>query len=428
MNQKTNPQLPILEQERAFLTALLTHVPDAIYFKDLQSRFLCASQAMAGKMGVPDTASMIGKTDFDFFTDDHAQPAFDDEQRIIKTGKPLVDIEERETMPDGRVTWASTSKMPLHDSAGHLIGTFGISRDITSRKEAEVDLKKAQKELLEASRLAGMAEISSGILHNIGNGLNSVNTTVVLAGEKLKRSRIGNLGKAAKLIQDHSDDLGEFFTKDERGRQLPGYLLQLAESLEGERDTLCKEVDQLRQSVEHIMEVVAMQQNYSRVSGINEPASPAELAEEALHISEISLNRHGVEVHRDFSPTPEFNVTRHKVLQILVNFIRNAKHSLDETGRMEGKELTISIRATENGTVRMTVSDNGVGIPKENQDKIFNFGFTTRKDGHGFGLHSSANAAKELGGRIIVESEGPGSGAAFTLEIPLKANEQANAA
>jgi PAS domain S-box-containing protein len=428
MNLENNPPSPSLEQEHAFLTALLSNVPDAIYFKDLQSRFLCVSQAMADKVGASGPESMVGKTDFDFFTKEHAQEAFDDEQKIVNTSKPVINIEEKETLPNGHVTWASTSKMPLHGSDGRVIGTFGISRDITSRKEAEVDLKKAQKELLEASRLAGMAEISSGILHNIGNGLNSVNTTIVLAGETLARSRIGNLGKAAKLIQEHSGDLGSFFTTDERGKQLPGYLLQLAELLEGERNALRKEVDQLRQYVEHIMEIVSMQQNYSRVSGICELASPAELVEEALNISEISLHRHGVEVKRDFAPTPEFQVTRHKVLQILVNFIRNAKYSLDETGRTNGKNLTISVRATENETVRISVSDDGVGIATENRDKIFNFGFTTRSDGHGFGLHSSANAAKELGGEIIVESDGPGKGAVFTLEVPIKAAKQAHAA
>lgn len=410
-------------QDHAFLQALLDSVPDCIYFKDLESRFLCASAAMARKFGVGSPTDMIGTTDFDYFSDDHAQPAFDDEQRIIRTGQPVIDIEEKETFDDGRVSWVSTSKMPLHDDDGNIIGTFGISRDITSRKLAEQRLEVTQKELLEASRLAGMAEIASGVLHNIGNGLNSVNTSVSLVAEGIEKSRVANLAKAAQMITDHRTDLAAFLTTDDRGRKLPDYLVQLSGLLVAEREHLRKEVEQLRHYIEHIKQIVAMQQNYTRVSGIVEDIPVKELIEEALQISELSLNRHGVDVHRSLVPVPPVRVTRHKVLQILVNFIRNAKYALDETGRTSNKNITIETRSTAEGTVRLTVRDNGVGISEENLTRIFNFGFTTRKEGHGFGLHSSANAAKEVGGKILVDSEGLGHGSAFTLELPAALDE-----
>lgn len=410
-------------RDHAFLQALLNSVPDCIYFKDLESRFMCVSAAMAKKFGVASPDDLVGKTDFDFFSSEHALPAFNDEQRIIRTREPVVDIEEKEPFEDGRVAWASTSKMPLYDDNGAIIGTFGISRDITSRKEAERRLAVTQKELIEASRLAGMAEIASGVLHNIGNGLNSVNTSVALVAEQVKRSRVGNLAKAAQMIEEHRDDLAAFLTTDKRGSQLPNYIIQLAGLLATERENLQQEVGQLRHYIEHIKQVVAMQQNYARVSGIVEDVPAEELINEALQISELSLNRHGVEVNRNIVPVPPVRVTRHKVLQILVNFIRNAKYALDESGRTDRKNLTIELRSTAEGTVRITVRDNGVGIAPENLARIFNFGFTTRQDGHGFGLHSSANAAKEIGGKIHVDSDGLGTGAAFTLELPAALDE-----
>jgi PAS domain S-box-containing protein len=406
-----------LEQEQQLLRALLDNVPDSIYFKDLASRFIRVSRSRALKAGVSDPKELIGRSDFDHFTSEHAQPAYDAEQQIIRTGQPMIDIEERETWPDGRVTWASSSKLPLYDQEGRVIGTFGISRDITARKEAELRLAVTQKELLEASRLAGMAEIASGVLHNIGNALNSVNTSAAVLVEQVMRSRLGNLTKAAQLLDEHRGDMTAFLAEDPRGRQLPGYLIQLAGLLATERESFQRELELLRRNIEHIKEIVAMQQSYARVSSIHEDLAPVELVEEALRISEASLSRHGIGVRRDFQPVPLVRVIRHKVLQILVNLIRNAKHAMDDSGRTD-KEMVVALRASPAGRVEMVVRDNGVGIPAENLPKIFTFGFTTRKEGHGFGLHSSANAAHELGGTLRGESGGPGQGSVFTLELP----------
>lgn len=401
-----------------FLHALLENLPVAIYFKDLESRFLCVNSAQAARMHGARPEDLIGTTDFDHFSNEHAQQAFDDEQRIIQTGEPMLDVEEKETWPDGSITWVSTSKLPLHDENRKIIGTFGMSQDITARKKAEETLQIAQKELLEASRLAGMAEIASGVLHNIGNGLNSVNTSAELVMERLENSRVANLGKIAGMLEEHRDDLDRFFTEDGRGRQLPLYIRQLHDLLENERTSIRREIDQLCRHVEHIKAVVAMQQNYAGGSGVAEEIAPAELVEEALQISEISLSRHGICVHRDFEDVPKIRTVCHKVLQILVNFIRNAKYALDETGRIHQKDIWVTVRANSPGGAVVTVRDNGVGIRKDVLPQIFNFGFTTRKEGHGFGLHSSANAAREIGAQIGVKSAGPGKGASFSLEIP----------
>ena len=133
-------------------------------------------------------------------------------------------------------------------------------------------------------------------------------------------------------------------------------------------------------------------------------------------MNEGALSRHDVEVIREFETVPPLNVEKHKILQILVNLLRNAKHACQDSGRAD-KRMTVRV-ANGDGRIRISVMDNGVGIPPENLTRIFNHGFTTRKDGHGFGLHSGALAAKEMGGSLTVHSDGPGQGAAFTLELP----------
>lgn len=137
-----------IHPDHAFLLEnLLNNYTDAIYFKDLESRFIMVNKACAKKHGWETPTSNIGKTDFDIFAREHAEQAFADEQRIIQTGEPLDSYEERETWPDGSVTWVSTTKMPLRDEQGHIIGTFGISRDITERKEAELRARRYSDEI-----------------------------------------------------------------------------------------------------------------------------------------------------------------------------------------------------------------------------------------------------------------------------------------
>jgi len=131
----------------------------------------------------------------------------------------------------------------------------------------------------------------------------------------------------------------------------------------------------------------------------------------------LAIERHGVQLVREYSRSPAVLVEKHKVLQILVNLIRNAKYALDERGHSD-KRLTLRVGVNGNDMVKILVIDNGVGIPPENLERIFAHGFTTKKHGHGFGLHSSVLAAKEMGGTLTVHSDGPGTGATFTLELP----------
>jgi signal transduction histidine kinase len=218
------------------------------------------------------------------------------------------------------------------------------------------------------------------------------------------------------MLQEHAHDLGAFITSDSKGKLVPTYLAKLSENLLAEQEATVGELNSLRQNVEHINEIVAMQQNYARVGGVKEIINVVNLVEDSLRMNESALNRHHVEVVREFENVPPMNVDRHKLLQILTNLVGNAKQACQESERAD-KRLTVRV-ANGDGRIKISVIDNGVGIVPENLTRIFNHGFTTRKDGHGFGLHSGALAAKEMGGSLNVRSDGPGQGAAFTLELP----------
>jgi len=176
-------------------------------------------------------------------------------------------------------------------------------------------------------------------------------------------------------------------------------------------------VRSLTKDVGHIKDIVAMQQSYAMVSGVVEAVPVVELVEDALRMNASAFVRHDVQVVREFAPVPPVTVDKHKVLQILVNVLRNAKYACDGTGQPD-KRVTLRVALNGANLVKIEIADNGVGIPAENLTRVFQHGFTTRKHGHGFGLHSAALAAKELGGALKARSDGPGLGATFTLEIP----------
>ncbi|HVW22020.1 MAG TPA: ATP-binding protein [Opitutaceae bacterium] len=410
-------EVPAPALDRALVAAFLANIPDNVYFKDRNSRFIAASSSFIRYFGLSRPEELVGKTDFDFFSASHARPALEDEQRIMRTGESIVGKVEKEVWPDGRVTWAMTNKMPLRDEDGAIIGTFGLSKDVTAAKQTEEALEKAHKDLMDASRLAGMAEVATGVLHNVGNVLNSLNVSATVIANGLKHSKTEALTKLSALLEEHAADLGGFLSQDPKGRLVPEFLKSLSRHAGEERARLLQEIDSLQKNIDHIKEIVSMQQAYATMVGVVEPLEASALMEDALRMNSSALLRHEVSAVREYEAVPPVFAERGKVLQILINLIRNAKYALDE-GRESDKVVTLRIEPGAGGAVRFVVRDNGVGIARENLDRIFNHGFTTRTHGHGFGLHSSALSAKEMKGSLSVHSDGPGRGAEFRLELP----------
>ena len=293
-----------------------------------------------------------------------------------------------------------------------------LQDEIVRRKRAQAEMEKTHKELLEVSRAAGMSEVATGVLHNVGNVLNSINISASIVAEHLNEFNIANIGRAANLMREHAGDIGHFMTNDPKGRQLPDYLAQLATHLSTEQSLLVKEITFVKMKIEHVKEIVAAQQNYGKVAGLAERLKIEDLIQDVFRIHATELAQHEIKVHHDYPPQlPEVVVDKHKVLQILLNMVSNAKHALVDSGRPD-KRVTVRVTNGDN-RVRIAMTDNGVGIPPVILRKIFNHGFTTRKKGgHGFGLHSGALAAKEMGGQLVAQSDGPDQGATFTLDIP----------
>ena len=281
------------------------------------------------------------------------------------------------------------------------------------------ELQKMQTELVATARQAGMAEIATNVLHNVGNVLNSVNVSAGLVSSQVRSSKAQGLGKVMQLINEHTEDLGAFLTLDQKGKMLPGYLNKLAEVVALEHRGMIEELAQLTKSVDHIKDIVATQQSYAGASNVFEQCQVAELLVDAVSMSADSLVRHEISVVKEFADVPPLPLDKHRVLQILVNLISNAKAAMAGVPERQ-HQITLRLQRTQDATVQIQVADNGEGIPAENITRIFTHGFTTRKNGHGFGLHSCILAAGEMGGRLTAHSEGVGQGATFTLELPMQ--------
>jgi PAS domain S-box-containing protein len=335
------------------------------------------------------------------------------------------EIEKRYIHRDKRVVWAALTRRRFTDAKTGLDQVITTLVDVTARKEAEAALADTHRQLMLASRQAGMAEVATGVLHNVGNVLNSVNVSANLLTELARKSRIEPLARLSDLLAAQEAKLGEFLANDPRGQKVPTYIKSFAEHLAQQRDEALNELDLLRKNIDHIKEIVAMQQSYAKLYGMTERVAVAEMIDDALRMNAGALVRHGVSLQTDYQAHCAVLVEKHKVLQILVNLIRNAKYACDAAGRSD-KVITIRTRLAGD-CVRISVVDNGVGIAAENLSRIFSHGFTTRRDGHGFGLHSGALAAKELGGSLRGMSAGEGHGAEFVLELPLNRAEAAAA-
>jgi PAS domain S-box-containing protein len=420
-----------LLQNQTLLATVIAELPIALIACDVRGQLTHHNHAAAQLFGIAaeeaDQAAPRNPYPLrsQVYRADGTTPVPREERPLARTllGDRVRDAEFVIARPDNVRRTVLASAQRLVGQAGQPLGALAVIEDITERRLAEEELERVHKQLLSASRQAGMAEVATNVLHNVGNVLNSVNVSASIVSERIRKSKCAGLVRVAALLNEHAPDMATFLSGSQ-GKHLPVYLQELAAELIAERDVASAELAELRGNVEHIKEIVAMQQSYARRSGLTDIVDIRTLVEDSLRMNAGAFSRHGVELVRDFQDVPLITLDKHKVLQILVNVIRNAKYACDESGSAE-KRVTVRVRAAD-GAMQVAVIDTGVGIPAENLERIFSHGFTTRKEGHGFGLHSCALAAKELGGSLQAESAGPGHGATFTLTLPVVRGEPAH--
>jgi two-component system, sensor histidine kinase and response regulator len=368
-----------LTQERHRLLMLMEHSPDRIYFKDLQSRFVVISPSMARMFGYERIEDVLGKSDFDIFTQEHAQPAFDDEQQIIRTGIPLIDKEEKETWPDGHITWASSTKVPFRDPQGHIIGTFGISRDITQRKLADDALREA-KVSAEAANLA-KSQFLANMSHEIRTPLSAV------------------VGMAEILL-----DSG--LTPEQR---------EFAEIIHKSGNGLVAMLNDIL--------------DYSKIEAgkMELEAIPFDLAlavDDVVHLLAANAESKGLELIQRVAPGTPVRLTgdpsrlRQVLSNLIVNGIKFTEKGhvfVDVTGELVGDHAA---------HVRIEVSDTGIGIATDKLGQIFDkftqadTSTTRRYGGTGLGLAICRQIAESMGGTLRVDSQ-PEQGSTFILSLTL---------
>lgn len=296
--------------------------------------------------------------------------------------------------------------------------------DRTENARIEEDRLRMEQDIAYSS---GMAEVSSGVLHNVGNVVNSVNIAAYSAKSILRKGSVPLLERAVKLLKEHNEEpesLHRFLVDDPRGKRIIEFLEAAVEKLRSEGLSVEKELDELGESIQHIISIVANQQEFASSIGMVHEVTLSNFLDNAIALSGIEGSRLELQIDRAYEDGLSLMVDKHKLTQIVVNLLRNARDALAGSDTPE-RSIRLSTHSSADGNVQISVSDNGVGISKENLARVFSHGFTTKPTGHGFGLHTSATAAQELGGALAVESEGLGHGASFIVTLPSRERKAA---
>jgi two-component system, sensor histidine kinase and response regulator len=388
------PAESVVLSDADLLNAVLEFIPDNLYFKDRESRFIRINRAAAKWYGLADASQAVGRSDFDLFTPEHAQPAFDAEQQIIHTGEPMLHVEEKETWPTGEVTWVDTSKLPLRDAQGRVIGTFGISRDITEKKRVE-DALRAAKEAAEAASRA-KSEFVANMSHEIRTPMNAI------------------IGMAELLLDTRVDAAQREYAQTilDAGESLLSLLNDILDfsKIEAGKVELDPQPFEFRERIEATMKSLA-----------------------------VRAHRQRIELVCCIEPeVPEFVVADlGRLRQVLVNLVGNAIKFTSE-GEV-ALHVAVVQRSADGVTLEFQVRDTGIGIPGEKLGRIFeefeqvDKSTTRQYGGTGLGLTIASRLVTLMGGQLAVQSElGRGSTFSFTTTfglpsepVPVRTTERA---
>ncbi|HEY0985945.1 MAG TPA: PAS domain-containing protein [Kofleriaceae bacterium] len=398
-----------IENKNALMETFVNNIPDMAWVKDRNSNFIIANKAFCDAVGMANEFLVNNTCDVCF---GELATKFKADDRVVMESKAQLRIEESIVDANQKVKWLETVKSPLRDAAGAIVGTVGIARDITERKRLNAALNTA-------SRLGGMAEVAIGVLHNVGNSINSVNVSASLVSDKLKAKSMKLLTRGTELLSAHKDDLVRFLTEDPTGKTFLQGLPVLLSSIVREQQEMSAEMEGVRGHLEQIMKTIQVQQEYARVTSVVEKCSLDQVIDEALSFVVARCKELGIQVKTEVVEMLDITQDRNQIVQILANLMRNAVDALVEADRPE-KVIGIVGQKHGDGRFWIEVSDNGTGISAEDQSAVFRYGFSTKRDGHGFSLHNASAVAQSLGGALTFSSDGKDRGSVFRLELPIQ--------
>lgn len=306
---------------------------------------------------------------------------------------------------------------PIRKASGEIRGITVLGRDISERKRVQAELDRANRALADAAHLAGKAEVATEVLHTVGNVLTGIDGTAAMVRERLGTSKLSFLAKTVALLPVAPETLASYLATDEKGRRVREYMTALADSLDHERVEMTEAMASLGQQLDHLKSVVARQQAHARPQSVIEMVALKEVILQALELTASGIRSRGIRVTTELATLPELALDRHKLCEILVNLIANSCQSFDDSPRTDRSILVGALRNAAGG-LQIDVTDNGTGIAPEHLDRLFRYGFTTKAEGHGFGLASSLLCARAMSGTVRAHSDGPGKGATFTIELP----------
>ncbi|HSF10082.1 MAG TPA: PAS domain S-box protein [Nitrospirales bacterium] len=318
---------------------------------------------------------------------------------------------------EGQKITISVSGSMMQDLQGQFQGLVCVAQDITERKRMEEEKLQLHEQLMETSRQLGMAEVATGVLHNVGNVLNSINVSIGVITDLLRNSMVGDVGRISQLLDKHREDLGTYLSQNPKGKQVPHYLGKLSGQLKEEQRVALLELERLRENVGHAQQCVAAQQDLAKPNGMTEQVCVAEVVAEALAVNQKMLEETNVAVIQEFQEVPQLIVDKHQLLQILVDVIRNACQAMESAAQ---RHLVVRIKLIIGppDSLCLEVQDTGSGIPPDDITKIFGQGYSTKYGGRGLSLHHGALMAKNMGGALRAQSDGMGQGATFFLDLP----------
>jgi len=408
------------ESESKFRT-LFEESADAILVSTAD-HFLDCNQAMLDMMGVED------KHHFLSLSPEHIVP---EQMSDGEPGTSQFDptFSEGADRPSRQFEWVNRRADGTLFPSETVVTTFTLNgervlhmvlRDITERRETEEKLKVTQQKLVETAHSAGMAEIATGVLHNIGNILNSVNISTEEISGTLKSSKLKGFLKANQIVGENLDKIGYFFTEHPKGKLIPGYYISLGDAMKDEHRIMTEEIVALADKVSMMRDVISTQQNYAKATLYTEDVLISEIVEDALKLQLASLRKQGVKIVKSYDESLRGSVPKVKLVHVLTNLIKNGKEAMfDNDKHNKPQVLEIAMNDLGGDTVEVRICDNGCGIEPDNLEKIFNHGFTTKTQGHGFGLHTCANFMTEMGGTLYAESSGLDHGSCFIVRFPL---------